>query len=104
MRKATLILFLLLLASCKQRSASEILCGGGMNFACPSDMYCNLKDGCGGLDEEGVCKSRPLTCKVDVKTVCGCDGETYSNECFAAAKGISIRSEGRCHDADKEEQ
>jgi len=81
--------------SCKS-SSSEILCGGAMNFVCPSDMYCHLKAGCGGIDAEGVCKTRPLQCKAEKKTVCGCDGETYSSECFAAAKGVTSKSIGAC--------
>ena len=28
--------------------------------------------------------------------VCGCDGVTYSNDCFAAAAGVTSWTEGQC--------
>ncbi len=82
-------------AGCKPK-ASEIRCGGPMNFRCPSDMYCEMTNNCGGLDQEGICRSRPIQCKGEDKPVCGCDGQSYANSCFAAAKGVSIRSSGKC--------
>lgn len=67
-----------------------------MNFACPADMYCEMKDGCGGIDLNGTCKFRPTQCKSDAMPVCGCDGVTYSNACLASAKGVSQKSAGEC--------
>jgi len=28
--------------------------------------------------------------------VCGCDGQTYSSPCLAAAKGVSLKLPGTC--------
>jgi hypothetical protein len=91
-----IVLLLILLAGCQPSQPTEILCGGAMNFACPPDMYCHLNEDCGGIDREGVCRPRPLKCKPEEKPVCGCDDESYQNACFAAAKGVTPKSEGRC--------
>lgn len=77
-------------------SSNEIVCGGSMNFACPADMYCNSKENCGGIDRNGVCVVRPTQCKPDNQPVCGCDGQTYSSPCLAAAKGVSQKDIGEC--------
>ncbi|MBT6517058.1 MAG: Kazal-type serine protease inhibitor family protein, partial [Candidatus Marinimicrobia bacterium] len=29
--------------------------------------------------------------------VCGCDGETYSNDCYAETAGVTEWSEGECY-------
>ena len=67
-----------------------------MNFVCPADMYCNSKENCGGIDRNGVCAFRPTQCKSENQPICGCDGETYSNPCLAAAKGVSQKAVGEC--------
>jgi hypothetical protein len=95
------LFYLLLLSAfvlgCNSKSNSnEIVCGGSMNFACPADMYCNSKENCGGIDRNGVCTVRPTQCKIDNQPVCGCDGQTYSSPCLAAAKGVSQKSIGEC--------
>ena len=67
-----------------------------MNFVCPADMYCNSKVDCGGIDRNGVCSLRPTQCKAESQPICGCDGQTYSNPCLAAAKGVSLKAVGEC--------
>jgi len=37
-------------------------------------------------------------CTQDCPGVCGCDGETYCNECIANSKGISVVSSSPCGD------
>jgi hypothetical protein len=51
---------------------------------------------CGFSDGSGVCKPIPEICTDDVNPVCGCNGTTYSNACEAAAKGVSVQSQGAC--------
>lgn len=48
----------------------------------------------------GVCVSKNIFCKEEWSPVCGCDGRTYSNECFANSAGVSIAHFGECVDTD----
>jgi hypothetical protein len=67
---------------------------------CGADEYCELPVGvCGNADANGTCQPRPDGCIEIFQPVCGCDGQTYSNDCFARMAGASISSEGECGQA-----
>jgi hypothetical protein len=57
----------------------------------------DLGDNCGDEGQTGHCEWLPWGgCPLEMRTVCGCDGSTYSSPCFAALMGVAVRKEGRC--------
>jgi len=60
----------------------------------PSRFYCDYgSPACGG---EGGCRDRMSSCGGELVPVCGCDGTSYSNACWASEAGVSIASNGAC--------
>ena len=72
-----------------ERDAGTSACG------CQNNEYCeyNTRFSCGG---SGVCMPRPSACIRIFAPVCGCDKNTYSNECEAHAAGQDVIHEGAC--------
>lgn len=71
--------------------------GGGADV-CETGEFCKrtIKDMCGAADAPGICSAIPEMCTMDYTPVCGCDGNTYSNECVANSKGVSASYAGEC--------
>jgi len=65
-----------------------------VNGQCKGKQYCAKAVGdCKG---KGECTARPDLCPLIFKPVCGCNGKTYSNSCFAAMAGVNVKAEGAC--------
>ncbi len=64
------------------------------NSQCQPTEYCRYLFGtCSG---EGTCAVRPTYCIDVYSPVCGCNGTTYSNSCYAARAGVNIYASGAC--------
>jgi hypothetical protein len=81
-----------------EAKAASTACGSrGLGF-CAEEQFCNFPLGadCGRSDAPGQCDSIPEVCPFIFNPVCGCDGETYSNDCIAHSAGVSIDYTGSC--------
>lgn len=79
-------------------------CGGMMGLQCQGAdtgaTFCNYEpaDICGAADAMGRCTIVPVACPRHMRPVCGCDGQTYANECLARAAGTGIIAHTACED------
>ena len=65
-----------------------------VNGDCVGAEFCSTPvDSCG---REGACASIPEVCDRTRDPVCGCDGNSYDNACFAAQARTSVKSPGSC--------
>lgn len=89
---------------------TEVSCGGltPEPVDCGEGYFCawEVEHMCGAADHPGTCTLRPSASEcaaLDGPAVCGCDGVTYDNECFAWAAGQSAIRVGACDAVDCDE-
>ncbi len=73
-------------------------CGGFVGGACGTGEFCDItvQNACHGADLPGVCHLVPQICYQLVKPVCGCDGRTYTNDCYRQGASVQLAHEGAC--------
>ncbi len=90
-----------------ENSCAAALAGASIHYegeclpsGCQANMHCSAREFCdkevGDCDGMGLCQPRPSGCVPSGPTVCGCDGVTYGDSCYAALADASIAHEGSC--------
>ena len=78
----------------------------GANEICVLDADCVGLEFCargpGVCSGQGTCTVRPELCIQVHKPVCGCDGTTYSNSCYAASAGVDVFFSEACESLAKQ--
>jgi hypothetical protein len=79
---------------------ASIQCGGFTyppNPACGFGEFCESPEGtCFIADLPGTCQSVPTLCPLAIIPVCGCDGNTYGNDCERQQAQVALDHEGGC--------
>ncbi|HNW83817.1 MAG TPA: hypothetical protein PKG52_13095 [bacterium] len=69
--------------------------GCANSIDCGEGFFCLKSDG--ACTEKGVCIAIPQDCDFNIaEPVCGCDGNTYKNSCYAQMAGTGVMHPGGC--------
>jgi hypothetical protein len=64
--------------------------------SCGEGQFCNFPISAGCGNDPGVCEVSPEACTRELVPVCGCDQNSYDNECLAHSAGVSVAFPGAC--------
>jgi hypothetical protein len=71
-------------------------CGGFIGLRCAKGLWCDPKPGVCGADVPGRCVRVPQICSDLYMPVCGCNGRTFSNDCWRIMNKEPKRRNGQC--------
>jgi hypothetical protein len=73
-------------------------CGGLLQLGCLRPLYCDWAAGtCPSPIVKGTCQAKGSgACPAIFSPVCGCNNQTYSNDCVRQAAGVSLKYTGAC--------
>ena len=73
-------------------------CEGHSAHVCSAGKFCATAqvNQCPGPKITGTCSHIPEACIDIYQPTCGCDGQTYGNECQAAVAGVAAAYDGPC--------
>jgi len=73
-------------------------CGGIAGLRCGAGLVCDAGRGtgsCGMADRAGTCIVERSVCTEEIAPVCGCNGQTFSNDCHRAGL-VDFDHDGEC--------
>ena len=76
-----------------------LACDSSNTAVCTGSTFCKVAEGACAVPspQPGVCERNDFdACPEIYAPVCGCDGITYGNECFADLAGVSVLRAGEC--------
>jgi hypothetical protein len=86
--------------SCDATGGEGSPCGGfspNPPPPCNAGLFCELPSGsCLVADLGGNCRTVPQGCTQNYSPVCGCDGQTYANDCERRAARAQLDHTGVC--------
>lgn len=66
-------------------------------FVCEDGLFCEFEArACRSPNARGECRRRPMACLAVSAPVCGCDGNSYRNDCLRRQAGVSLANTGTC--------
>jgi hypothetical protein len=96
---AALALFILAAAMPQPVAAvgEGMTCGGIAGIRCDKGLWCDRMPGkCRGADISGKCVKVPRICGKIHRPVCGCNGQTYGNDCERKRAKVQKKHDRRC--------
>lgn len=69
----------------------------GSAHQCAREYFCEPKAGqCGTTSAVGTCTRVSKVCTMNYQPVCGCNGNTYGNDCERRAHQVGKKHDGAC--------